>query len=289
MTDTSSTVAQLLYAQRQQVTLNHRYAALVERGDGAHNDEYIDLYTEQLKQSTAELRSLTELIAQIKKILSRRKVSSGRNNHYTNTHHNNNIVKSQPLQTDVTPVTHSNISTSPYTSLSHYRQSSTPSQSQTKHKLDIWSHDYTQQDLPIGLRVAALTDGDSQPRMWIVAQIVAFKVRPRAMYEVADIDSDTSNNNNIQQRRKTYILDTNKIIPLPTLCDIPLNKRREFSVDQRILAVFPETTTLYPAYVVAKAKHRKLNTYLLRFDDDDVESREIDVDYCVPMMDEYAE
>jgi hypothetical protein len=57
-------------------------------------------------------------------------------------------------------------------------------------------------------------------------------------------------------RQKRYILDARKILPLPSLTDIPIHRRREFQKGERVIAVFPTSgiTTLYPAEVIMGPK-----------------------------------
>ena len=114
--------------------------------------------------------------------------------------------------------------------------------------------------VPNNSQVAALVDEHSRPQLWILASVLGYRPGPRPKYEVIDLDAgDESNPNPV---RKKYILDIKKIIPLPTLDEYPMSKRKEFSKGTRVLAVFPVggITVLYPADVVAGPKKVKTIT-----------------------------
>lgn len=48
-----------------------------------------------------------------------------------------------------------------------------------------------------------------------------------------------------------------------------------FSKDERVLALFPETTEFYMATVTSSAKRRKEKDYVLAFDDDEIPTRPV--------------
>jgi hypothetical protein len=141
--------------------------------------------------------------------------------------------------------------------------------------------------------VAALIDWHSNPPLWIQANIVSYRGGPRPKYTVLDHDVSSS------EHGKYYHLDPQKIIPLPSLQEVPLHKRREFKAGERVLAVYPVdgVTTLYPATVssdssslasgVGKKKRDKPRSeiYCLEFDDDDQIVREVHVEKICPLVD----
>jgi hypothetical protein len=87
-------------------------------------------------------------------------------------------------------------------------------------------------------------------------------------------------------RQKRYLLDPRKVLPLPSLEQVPLSARREFPKGTRVLAVFPVggITVLYPAEVVQAPKRRKNNEYLLMFDDDEEVHRAVNAQFVAPMV-----
>ena len=155
--------------------------------------------------------------------------------------------------------------------------------------LDIWHHDLSSV-LPVGLEVAALIDKDSEPQLWILAGIAAFRPQPRPRYTVVDLDpgDDADGGEGGMGRRaaKQYQLELRKVLPLPSLKDVPLSRRREFSRGSLVLALFPVAgvTTFYKAEVVAGPRKRKDDKYTLRFDDEEEEGaeREVSAQYVAP-------
>lgn len=146
---------------------------------------------------------------------------------------------------------------------------------------DVWNHEGGM--LPIGTEVVALTDAESN--MWILAEVIGHRRsagRP-LIYEVAD--NDAGDDAGGPPRRKRYALSADRIIPLPTLVEFPLSRRAEFSAGQEVLALYPAdgVTTFYKATVVKSAKKRRMNAYLLRFDDDNDEERDVDARFVVPL------
>lgn len=115
-----------------------------------------------------------------------------------------------------------------------------------------------------------------------------FLQRPK--YEVLDLDTGESTgdggSDSAPVRQKRYVLDARKILPLPTLVDVPLHRRREFVKGERVIAVFPTSgiTTLYPAEVVLNPRKRKNATYLLAFDDDEDVHRSVNAQYVAPLV-----
>ena len=176
--------------------------------------------------------------------------------------------------------------------------SSASAQPQSSSSLDIWYHDLSSV-LPAGLEVAALIDKDSEPQLWILAGIAAFRPQPRPRYTVVDLDpgddSETAGGGSGsggadggmgRRAAKQYQLELKKIIPLPSLKDAPLSRRREFSRGSFVLALFPVAgvTTFYKAEVVAGPRKRKDDKYTLRFEDEEEEGaeREVSAQYVAP-------
>jgi len=148
---------------------------------------------------------------------------------------------------------------------------------------DIWSHDH--RVLANGEEVAALTDTSSVPMIWIRAIVQGYTPGARPTYSVEDADPGDPENPIVV--RKRYPLEPKKIVPTPTLEQIPLSKRREFGQGERVLAIFPGTTVFYPSYVVAGPKKRKDDEYLLEFDEDEGEQRTVNARWVIPPPPEY--
>jgi len=143
--------------------------------------------------------------------------------------------------------------------------------------LDIWDHSQT--ILPVGTQVAALVDAHSKPKLWILASIRSFSSE-RLRYEV--IDEDPGDAQNPDPVRKTYILQQSKIIPLPSLAEFGVSVRRQFAKNEKVLAIYPSTTVLYPAHVVQPPKKTKTDEYLLEFVDDDSQQKSVHTTLVVP-------
>jgi len=161
---------------------------------------------------------------------------------------------------------------------------SSSSVGKAKSKGDIWTHD-SSTILTKGLQVAALVDADSSPRLWILATVREFHSTPRPRYEVIDADPGEEGN---PMPKKRYMLPAKKVLPLPDLQQVPMSKRREFSKNQAVLALFPVggITTFYPAVVIKSPKQTKSDSYLLEFDDDDGEQREVNAQFVAPLLEE---
>jgi len=158
------------------------------------------------------------------------------------------------------------------------REKSTSKRS--KKGVDIWTHDGVSILNP-HQPVAALVDAISNPRLWIQASVIKY-MADRNRYQVVDEDpGDESNPNPV---RKKYVLDAKKLIPLYSLDEFPCSTRREFPKGERVLAIFPNTTVFYPAYVVAGPKKRKDPSYALAFDDDDDRHTIVSAQYVIPLM-----
>jgi len=111
------------------------------------------------------------------------------------------------------------------------------------------------------INIAALIN-DRRRRIWILATVISWR-KDRSQYEVSEVSSEDENN--LHPMKKQYFLHLNNIIRLPSLEEIPLKKRREFSPDDHVLANYPGTTDLYPALVVRGPSVNQSNFYSLHF------------------------
>lgn len=117
--------------------------------------------------------------------------------------------------------------------------------------------------LPTGHPVAALTDQHSDPPFWIRASIVAFN-SSRNRYKVQDDEPEESGGTRkfargIYLTYRLYQLAPSKVIPIYSLTDIPLDKRKQFQPGDTVLALYPETTTFYSAKVVQTPKQVRMH------------------------------
>jgi len=225
------------------------------------------LYQNAFVAAAEEVRLITDCIERMKKFASRRDAKDKKRKD----------DKEEPSSPPPPPP--------PPPRSSSTRQSSSSSIKNTKG--DVWSHDHNN-PISSGSEVAALVDADSKPKLWILATVLNYISSPRPKYDVVDADPGDDQN---PVPRKKYSLPPNKIIPLPTLEQAPWSKRREFGKNQQVLALFPVggITVLYPALVIKPPKAVKNGKYLLEFDDDDGEHREVDPRYVCPLSDEFAD
>ena len=158
---------------------------------------------------------------------------------------------------------------------------------------NVWDH--STYVLESGQFIAALTDPNSKPRLWIMARVKKYvSSRGRERYQVVDDEDD---NNPI---KKVYTLDADRVVPLYTLEEVPLDDRRIFKANTRVLAHYPDTTVFYPCIVIRPpvvgaskrgGRRRSKNgsggaaredKYVLMFDDDDERQLEIDASLVFP-------
>lgn len=132
--------------------------------------------------------------------------------------------------------------------------------------------------------VLCQVDEDSRHEEWMMAVARRYIPAPVSMFEVEDCELDPSNAEfglgssgilmpSAGQGRLRQALLSN-IIVLPSTDEEALERHAEFKPKSSVLALFPGTTCLYPAFVISNpARRRKTKDYLLRFQDDEVSSR----------------
>uniref|UniRef100_A0A7N0UKR2 SGF29 C-terminal domain-containing protein n=1 Tax=Kalanchoe fedtschenkoi TaxID=63787 RepID=A0A7N0UKR2_KALFE len=98
---------------------------------------------------------------------------------------------------------------------------------------------------------------------WFVVKVLHFDRESRE-FEVLDEDPGDEEEGTGQRR---YKLPMSHIIPFPKRTD-PANAP-EYSPGRHVLAVYPGTTALYKATVVNGHRKRKIDDYVLEFDDDE--------------------
>lgn len=115
----------------------------------------------------------------------------------------------------------------------------------------------------IGDQVAArVTPENADKDEWIVVKVIRFD-REANKYEV--IDEEPGDDEESGPRK--YKLPPSCVIPFPKRTDPSI--AQDFPTGSQVLAVYPGTTALYKAAVVASHRKRKMNDYLLEFDDDE--------------------
>ncbi|KAK6155233.1 hypothetical protein DH2020_009481 [Rehmannia glutinosa] len=114
-----------------------------------------------------------------------------------------------------------------------------------------------------GEHVAArITQEEAGKDEWFVVKVIHFDKETR-QFEV--LDEEPGDDEESTGQRK-YKLPTSHIIPFPKRSD--LSSVPDFPPGKHVLAVYPETTALYKATVV-QARKRKIDDYVLEFDDDE--------------------
>ncbi|KAI3474930.1 hypothetical protein Pfo_030241 [Paulownia fortunei] len=114
-----------------------------------------------------------------------------------------------------------------------------------------------------GEQVAArITQEEAGKDEWFVVKVIHFDKETR-QFEV--LDEEPGDDEESTGQRK-YKLPMSHIIPFPKRSD--LSSVPDFPPGKHVLAVYPETTALYKATVV-QARKRKIDDYVLEFDDDE--------------------
>jgi len=119
--------------------------------------------------------------------------------------------------------------------------------------------------VPAGSAVAAKRRDD--PPEWILA-IVLRHIPRLNKYKVVDADPDEG-----PESRTYYIMPRKNLIPLPKWVPEQWNKSTQFSKNIPVLAMFPNTTSFYPATVQVGPKRRKNKNYVLVFEDDEEDGK----------------
>lgn len=116
-----------------------------------------------------------------------------------------------------------------------------------------------------GEQVAArITQEKSGKDEWLVVKVIQVDKETREL-EVLDEDPGEDEESTAQ---RNYKLPLSHIIPFPKRSDLP--NVPDFPPGRHVLAVYPETSALYKATVV-QARKRKIDDYVLEFDDDEEE------------------
>lgn len=117
-----------------------------------------------------------------------------------------------------------------------------------------------------GEQVAArVTTDDSEKDEYIVVKVIHFDRETRE-FEVLDEEPGDDEEGGGQRKFKLPMSD---IIPFPKRGDP--STALDFPTGRAVLAVYPNTTALYKATVVNPSRKRKIDDYVLEFDDDEGE------------------
>ena len=114
--------------------------------------------------------------------------------------------------------------------------------------------------IPAGSSVAFVAPNGAYN--WILGSIL--RSLNDGKYLLADADPLTN-----QSNKKKYSVDRANLIPLPTSMPEVWGKDTVYKKGTKVLAMFQNTTTFYPATVVLPPKSSKDFMYMLEFDDDD--------------------
>jgi SAGA-associated factor 29 len=94
-------------------------------------------------------------------------------------------------------------------------------------------------------------------------------------------DADTYKMQDAEDAANVFEVGMDALLPL--LQEHEKDPSLFFAKDERVLALYPQTTTFYPALVIASAKRRKQNDYVLTFDEE-VEKRIVEWMYVLPLQ-----
>ncbi|KAL2916525.1 hypothetical protein HK105_203958 [Polyrhizophydium stewartii] len=102
---------------------------------------------------------------------------------------------------------------------------------------------------------------------WILANVVGY-APDKGKFEVEDAEDDEER----PGTKKHYFLPSRLLIPIPKETD----RRREFPVKHRVLALFPTTTCFYQASVVLPPSSTRSDHYVVIFEDDNNFERNVE-------------
>ncbi|KAE9449052.1 hypothetical protein C3L33_19047, partial [Rhododendron williamsianum] len=116
-----------------------------------------------------------------------------------------------------------------------------------------------------GEQVAArVTQENAEKDEWVIVKVIHFD-RETKVIEVLDEEPGDDEEGGGQRK---YKLPMSHIIPFPKRSDS--TSAQDFGLGKQVLALYPGTTALYRA-TVAQQRKRKIDDYVLEFDDDEEE------------------
>ena len=127
-----------------------------------------------------------------------------------------------------------------------------------------------EEGIPPKSKVAARISGASEESgysgFWILASVLKY-YPDKNRYDVIDEDN-SDDEETTHTDRKTYKLNKNHIVQLPT----DFSQHKPFKKGDQVFAVFPDTTTFYPA-IVDTAPTKNSKNYYLKFEDDEEDGK----------------
>jgi SAGA-associated factor 29 len=109
----------------------------------------------------------------------------------------------------------------------------------------------------VAARISGTSDSDEE-EMWIKANVLNY-IPQHKKYEVEDVDIEESS-----KSRKRYKLPRKYLIPLSK----DFSEHTPFKKGTQVLAMYPDTTTFYPAIVHSSPSPSNNYTYQVKFEDD---------------------
>eukprot|EP00164_Ancoracysta_twista_P007883 GFYU01011284.1.p1 GENE.GFYU01011284.1~~GFYU01011284.1.p1 ORF type:complete len:249 (+),score=40.14 GFYU01011284.1:115-861(+) len=136
--------------------------------------------------------------------------------------------------------------------------------------------------IPMGEFVAARIA--QNPSQWILASVMSF-VQKRDKYEVMDEDPTQADPN---YQKKKYTLSSKFVVWLPSTEGDRVPDMRK---GEKVMAMFPDTSCFYPAFVVTVPKRKKNGEAVVQFEDDDEDgetpNRKVKLQYICSFPEEY--
>ena len=118
----------------------------------------------------------------------------------------------------------------------------------------------------VAARISGATEESGDSGFWILASILKY-YPDKNRYDVIDEDN-SDDEESTSTDRKTYKLNKNHIVQLPT----DMSQHKLFKKGDKVFAVFPDTTTFYPA-IVDSVPTKTSKNYSLKFEDDEEDGK----------------
>ncbi|KNC49910.1 uncharacterized protein AMSG_06211 [Thecamonas trahens ATCC 50062] len=118
-------------------------------------------------------------------------------------------------------------------------------------------------EIPPGFMVVVKVTRGHDTATWILGTVMRY-IALKDRYEVEDLDVS----DDYDCIRKTLILPSNMVIPLPYVVPSKFNEDTEFAIGDTVCALYPLTTSFYPARVLNVPSQTGNGKYTLKFEDD---------------------
>ncbi|KAL0486702.1 hypothetical protein AKO1_001626 [Acrasis kona] len=247
--------------------------------DSSIDTEYNDLremYQTALEQSKKEQDVLFLICTKLQDLI---EVAHGEENKMETTSDNKQPgiteppLKKQKKNTPATPTANPTVSAGTRSGKKTVQEAGESANKQKKRTDDADTYLGNTEDLlKPGEKVAAKASDSGD---WILGSVVKY-LADKKKYEIEDEDDDSN--------RKRYKLNKRLVVGLPRLFDAS----KVFPKGSQVLAMFPNTTTFYPAIVDREPNKQNNFFYMLRFEDDEedgkVVSRKVTHKHVIPMQ-----